>query len=385
MASSIPPQNEFSQGASGGENHYARTGRAPVSADELLPPVEPPSAGFIIQLFVIPAVIVAAVVALWFGIETLARRGAQDPAQIVSALRSNNQARFQQAKELADMLRMPQRYPEMKASHDLAQRIAGYVDELVEAGRPEDGEVTMRIFLVTALGEFHVNDGLPSLVNAAMNDQERDVRRRAINAIAVLAGGMAGLKPPQPLGSDKMPDEQLADALVALADDQDELIRSETAFAIGVVAATPKADPRLTEALVALADDPYTDARFNAAAGLARLGNPAAPAAVAEMFSLESLESSVSGEKALTPEVKSAALAAQKGFKRNMILSSALKSTNALLGVTSLPAASFTPLEAALVKFLADLPKLKKSGPIPDELVDEAEETLVRVKARAAG
>lgn len=385
MASSIPPQNEFSQGASGGENHYARSGRAPVSADELLPPVEPPSAGFIIQLFVIPAVIVAAVVALWFGIETLARRGEQDPAQIVSALRSNNQARFQQAKELADMLRLPQRYPEMKVSHDLAQRIAAYVDELVAAGRPEEGEVTMRIFLVTALGEFQVNDGLPALVNAALKDPERDVRRRAVNSIAVLAGGMAGLKPPQSLANEKLTDEQLADALVKLADDQDELIRSETAFAIGVVAETPGADPRLTETLVALADDPYTDARFNAAAGLARLGNPAALKAVAEMFAVESLDSSLSGEKPLTPEVTATALAAQKAFKRNMILSSALKSSNILLGTTALPSASFAPLEAALVKFLADLPKLKKSGPIPDELVDEAEETLVRVKARAAG
>lgn len=377
MSSSIPPQNEFSQGASEGGNHYARAG---VSADELLPPVEPPSAGFIIQLFVIPAVIVAAVVLLWFGIETLARRGEQDPEQIVSALRSNNQARFQQAKELADMLRLPQRYPEMKVNHDLAQRIAAYVDELVAAGRPEEAEVTMRIFLVTALGEFQVDDGLPALVNAALNDPERDVRRRAVNAIAVLAGGMAGLNPPQPLA-----DEELFDALVSLADDQDELIRSETAFAIGVVAEAPGAEPRLAETLVALADDPYTDARFNAAAGLARLGSPAAPAAVAEMFSVESLDSSLSGEKALTPQVSEAALAAQKAFKRNMILSSALKSTNILLGTTSLPAASFAPLERALEDFLADLPKLKKSGPIPDELIAEAEETLTRVKARAAG
>ena len=377
MSSSIPPQNEFSQGVVDADNRYAR---ARSSSDELLPPVEPPSAGFIIQLFVIPAVIVAAVVAIWFVIESLARRGEQDPAVIVKALKSNNQARFQQAKELADMLRLPQRYPEMKVSHDLSHQIAAYVDELVAAGRPEDAEVTMRIFLVTALGEFHVDDGLPALLNAAQNDPERDVRRRAINAIAVLAGAMAGLKPPQSLES-----ESLTEALLKLADDQDELVRSETTFAIGVVAGTPDADPRLAEKLVELADDPYTDARFNAAAALARLGSPAAAAAVAEMFDVDSLESSLSGEKALTAEVTEEALAAQKAFKRNMILSSALKSTNQLLATPSLPAEAFAPLERAVEGFLKSIEKLQKTGPVPDELVDEAERTLVRVKARAAG
>ena len=377
MSSSIPPQNEFSQGVVDADNRYAR---ARSSSDELLPPVEPPSAGFIIQLFVIPAVIVAAVVAIWFVIESLARRGEQDPAVIVKALKSNNQARFQQAKDLADMLRLPQRYPEMKVSHDLSHQIAGYVDELVAAGRPEDAEVTMRIFLVTALGEFHVDDGLPALLNAAQNDPERDVRRRAINAIAVLAGAMAGLKPPQPLQS-----EELAEALLRLADDQDELVRSETTFAIGVVAGAPDADARLAEKLVELADDPYTDARFNAAAALARLGSPAAPAAVAEMFDADSLASSLSGEKALTEEVTEEALAAQKAFKRNMILSSALKSTNQLLATPALPAEAFAPLETAVEGFLKSLEKLQKTGPVPDELVDEAERTLVRVKARAAG
>jgi HEAT repeat protein len=377
MSPSIPPQNEFSQGVVDADNRYAR---ARTSSDELLPPVEPPSAGFIIQLFVIPAVIVAAVVAIWFVIETLARRGEQDPAKIVSALRSNNQARFQQAKELADMLRLPERYPELKASRDLSQQIAAYLDEMVAAGRPEDAEVTMRIFLVTALGEFHVDDGLPALLNAAQNDPERDVRRRAVNAIAVLAGAMAGLKPPQPLTS-----AELTDALLKLADEQDELIRSETTFAIGVVAGPPDADPPLAEKLVELADDPYTDARFNAAAALARLGHLAAPAAVAEMFDPESLAASLSGEKALTAEVTAESLAAQKVFKRNMILSSGLKSTTQLLATPALPAASFAPLETALEGFLGSLEELQKTGPVPDELVDEAERTLTRVKRRAAG
>src|SRR5687768_581572 len=116
MSSSIPSPNDPSQLKSG--ERYAPSHS--VSSDELLPPVEPPSAGFIIQLFVIPAVIVAAVVLFWFVIESLARSGEQDPDQIVRDLRSNNQARFQRAKDLADMLRLPQRYPKLKVSHELA-------------------------------------------------------------------------------------------------------------------------------------------------------------------------------------------------------------------------------------------------------------------------
>jgi hypothetical protein len=377
MSPSIPPQNEFSQGVVDADNRYAQL-RA--SADELLPPVEPPNARFIIQLFVIPAVIVAAVVALWLVIETLARRGEQDPEQIVRALRSNNQARFQQAKDLADMLRQPQRYPELKVNRELAQRIAAYVDELVEAGRPEESEVTMRYFLVRTLGEFHVADGAPSLVNAARHDPQRDVRREALAAIAVLGGAMNNLKPPQPLD-----DAELNDALVELADDQDELIRSAAAFAVGVVAKSPTADPRLAEKLAELADDPNTDVRFNAALALAQLGDPAAPAAVAEMFDLDSIASSLSGEKAIANELNERALASRKAFKRDLIVNNALHATSQLLATPALPAAAFRPLEASLEGFLTSAEKLQKTEPVPDKLVAEGERILKRVKARTAG
>ena len=82
--------------------------------------MEPPSAKFIIQLFVIPAVIVAAVVLLWLVINWLASPGQQDPEAIIHGLRSSSQTRFQQAEELAGMLRMEQSYPELKSSRELA-------------------------------------------------------------------------------------------------------------------------------------------------------------------------------------------------------------------------------------------------------------------------
>ncbi|HEX6961286.1 MAG TPA: HEAT repeat domain-containing protein [Lacipirellula sp.] len=374
MSSSIPPESESSQG---GPGPHGQPPRPPVTSDELLPPVEPPSARFIIQLFVIPALIVAVVVLIWFGIESLARSGEQDPDAIVAALRSSNQARFQQAKELADMLRLPERYPELKTNQELAQKLAAYLDEMIEAGSTAEAEVTMRIFLVTALGEFHVDDGLPVLIKAAQSDPERDVRRRAINAIAVLMDGLAEKK-------QTATRDELVAALLELADDQDELIRSETAFALGVVAASSADNAELIAKLQELADDPYTDARFNAAVGLARAGAPGAARAVAEMLDPESIAASVSGEKPLTEQVTDEQLAGQKAFKRNTIINSALTAIDRLLENPDTPRGEFAVLQTALETFIKAAPAMKEPAPVPGELVEAAERTLEKVKQRAA-
>jgi HEAT repeat protein len=307
----------------------------------------------------------------------MARGGEQNPDEILRGLRSSNQARFQRAKDLADMLRQPERYPELKSNHDLSQKLAEYLNELVAAGNDAEAEVSMRYFLCTALGEFRVADGLPALVNAAQNDPERDVRRKAINAIAVLAGSLASLKPPQALEN-----EELVAALVELADDQDELVRSETAFAVGVLAAAPDADPRLAATLEELADDTYTDARFNAAIGLANVGSPRAATAVAEMFDPESLEASLSGEQAMTPQVTARALAAQKTYKRNMILHNGVKAAHRLATNTATPAADRAVLAAALAKFIGLAPAMQEPGPVPPELIDAMKKTQ---KSLAAG
>lgn len=364
---SIPPD---SSGPQGGRDAW----RPPaVSAEQNLPPVEPPSAGFLLQLFVVPAVIVAGVVLIWFTIESLARSGEQDPDAILRALRGSNG--FQQAKDLADMLRVPQRYPELKTNRELAAGLAAYLEELLEGADDAEGVVTMRFFLVTALGELHVDDGVPVLVRAALEDPDRDVRRRALNALAVLGGTLAKLEPPQHLAGD-----ELADALVKLASDEDELVRSETAFAIGVVAAAPEADSRLTEALAELADDPYTDARFNAAVALARLGSPRAAAAVAEMLDPEAVAASLTGEKPITEDQSEVELRSQRAYKRNTILTSALAAVELIVqqGATGEGRAT---LERALTKFIADAPSIQDPSPVPSELLDAAKRTLARVQA----
>jgi HEAT repeat protein len=374
MPTSIPPENDPSQVPA---TPYGQPLRQAVSSDELLPPIEPPSAGFIIQLFVIPAVIVAVVVGIWFLIESLARSGEQDPAQIVASLRSSNQARFQQAKELGDMLRLPERYPELKGNRELARKLAEYLDELVRAGDVGDASVAMRIVIARSLGDFSVTEGLPALINAALHDPERDVRRQAINAIAVLAGTTGDAKQP-------ITDEKLSEALITLADDQDKLIRSEAAFALGVSATAPSADAQLAAKLEEMADDPYTDARFNAVTWLARLGNVRAVEGVAEMLDPETIDSSVSGEKAMTPEVTEQALAATRTFKRKVLITNALKAIDDLLAKAALTPEQLSTLEQSLEQFIAALPEMKLPKRPHDELLAGAERRLHQVQARAS-
>jgi HEAT repeat protein len=362
--SNIPPNPQFPEGAAGRP--------APVSSDQLLPPVEPPSAGFLLQLFVVPAVIVAGVVLVWFIIESLARGGEQDPDAIMKALRGANG--FQQAKDLADMLRTPERYA-LHKNRDLAQKLAAYLDELVKQADDAEGAVTMRFYLASALGLFHVDDGLATLLNTAQNDPERDVRRRALNGLAARAGRLAALDPPQYIGN-----EEVVNALADLARDEDELVRSEAAFAIGIVATAPDVDSRLPEALVELADDPYTDARFNAALPLARLGHPRAPHAVAEMLDFEAIDASLTGEKAITEDQSDVSLRGQRARKRDSILHNAFTAIDALVEKAD-TAGSLAPLDEALTKFLAAAPKVQDPAPVPAEVTNAAKNAQKRVQA----
>ena len=158
----------------------------PLSADELLPPVEPPGAGFILQLFVVPALIVLAVFLLVLVLGWM-RSAQEDPLAKVEALRAGNQARWQQAFELAQMMVNAEvRFPGLKQNRELARQVAALLDEEVEAAREDDDSVNLRYYLCRILGEFQVDDGMGVLLRTARVDEDRDVRREAINAAVLL-------------------------------------------------------------------------------------------------------------------------------------------------------------------------------------------------------
>src|SRR5690349_2418163 len=71
---------------------------------EDLHPVQPPSAGFIIQLFLVPAIIVLVIVGMFLTFRTLVS-GNQDWQSLVAELRSSNEhRRWRGAHGLAQML-----------------------------------------------------------------------------------------------------------------------------------------------------------------------------------------------------------------------------------------------------------------------------------------
>ena len=168
------------------------------SPDDALPPVEPPSAGFLVQLFLIPGVIVAIIVVVWLLFHWLAQMG-NDPRQYVKQLRGNSETRWQAAVNLAGALH-GEAGDAIKHDQSLAAELAQILDDEIRGGSMEEGPINMRIYLCRALGEFQVDTGLPVLLKAAATqhgDAEIDVRRAAVQGIGSLAANMQ--KAGQPL------------------------------------------------------------------------------------------------------------------------------------------------------------------------------------------
>ncbi len=241
---------------------YSSDPHPPSSSDRPLPPVEPPSARFILQLFVVPAVIVTIIVLVWMLFTWLAQMGS-DPTKYVDALRRNSKVRWQAAASLADLLN-DSRNVEMKHDQRLAQELGSLLhDELKDSSSSEE-QVKLEVYLCCALGEFQVPDAVPPLVEAASltGPEEVAVRRAALEGLAVLAKNLALKSGPEK--------EQMDRVLTAAAADQEPEIRVAAAFALGLLG-----DARATEQLAQMLTDAYPAARYNAATGLARQGNPA--------------------------------------------------------------------------------------------------------------
>ncbi len=355
MPANLPSENMPSEQAA----DESQTGRV-ATADELLPPVEPPDAGFILQLFVVPAVIVLFVVMVWLLFGWLASSGEENAGDILKALRGSNHAQWQKANELASMLQMGK----LKENTELASGLAQLLDEYVEARLTDDNSIKMRCYLCRVLGELHVNDGLAMLLKTARSDRERDVRREAIKALAVLGDSLASMEPPR-----EFDQVALRETLLQLASDEDELIRSETAFAIGAILRDSKDqlnsvnDPLMLE-LEKLVEQLHADTRYNAALALARLGSLNAIDAIVEMLDMEAISISTSGEQ--DPR--------QQAYKRHIILHNALNGAVALQEhhrQLDLPS-----LREAVQKFLDAAPIAIESKIVRKKLTSQAESTL---------
>jgi|LakMenEpi03Aug12_release.lakeMendotaPanAssembly.Ray.scaffolds.fasta_scaffold116865_2 HEAT repeat protein len=304
--------------------------RRTVTQDDSLPPVEPPNAAFLVQLFLVPAIIVGIIVAVWLAFHWLAQLG-NDPEGYVRTLRRANEGRWQAALNLANDLRGPGGGA-LKADTKLAADLAGILSDEVASGRPKLGghageqSRTLSGYLCRALGEFAVPEAAPPLVERARDTGDPETARAAVEAIAVLTTNLSA-------AGAALPDTAaVTDALLAASRSDDAGLRSAAAFTLGVVGGAV-ADERLD----VLVEDPADDVRYNAAIGLARQGRESGYAMLAEMLSLPDAPAEPGDEAAQSQR-----------YRRALIVVNALKAVGLLVDAGAMPPESITQPLATL-------------------------------------
>lgn len=303
----------------------------PLPPNDELPPVEPPSAAFLVQLFVVPAIIVSIIVFVWLAFHWLAQLG-NDPEAYVRTLRRANEGRWQAALNLANDLRGPGGAA-LKGDARLADELAGILADEVASGRPRgsghsaEQSRTLCGYLCRALGEFAVPEAARPLIDRAADTADPETARAAVEALAVLSANLAAV-------DRTFSDPAAVSAAVVEASHADDPgLRSAAAFTLGVVGGPGAAD-RLTSLL----EDAAEDVRFNAAVGLARLGNEDAWDTLAEMLALPDPPAAAGDEAAQAVR-----------YRRVLIVVNALKAVGLLMDqAAEAPPGAVTDLVSSL-------------------------------------
>lgn len=254
-----------------------------------LPPVQPPSAGFIVQLFVVPGLIVLAVVAVWAMFGRIAA-GEQDWRKLALELQSpnthiRNRAMYGLAQVLDQDRRRGEQGQHLSSNPEIARGLSEQLSKELKAGSNSKDGVAIQQFLTRAMGLLDPpetpndsptesrttpNDGPRSSaaasVTAALKQaleptRDIEIRKSAAASIAFIAG--RALEKGQPLES-----PGLVQALVEVSTDKQPIMRQAAAFALGLFR-SPEASQQLQVLLGN--DDGMT--RINAAIALSRSGS----------------------------------------------------------------------------------------------------------------
>lgn len=248
-----------------------------------LPPVEPPTAGFVVQLFIIPAVVVCVVIAVWLLFGKLAG-GERDVNEYVRIIRSESaNRRFRAAYELASLIHNEK---QLKSDGKLLGELAELFE--IELNAKSGDNTEAKQFLAVALGLFGIDSGTTA-------------SGKSIDALEVLARGLAS---GQPLAVRRASAESLArqasrqDGKIHAADVIDPLaeasrsdeteLRLLATYALGFCGGESA-----NEALKARLSDSYRDVAYNAAFALIRRDDPAALDTLRELLSRSNLEQTI--------------------------------------------------------------------------------------------
>jgi hypothetical protein len=241
-----------------------------------LPPVEPPSAGFVVQLFVIPAVVVVVVIIVWLLFGKLAG-GERDAMEYVRQLRSPS-ANWRLAFELASLI---QHDPKIGSDPLLLGELTDLLSS--ELDRNEDPKLTQYVALT--LGAFRTleartNDGksvdpLVPLTRALGSKYQTSIQIAAAASLAKQAARMNG----------QLDDPRTVRGLGETATTAEPEVRQTAVYALGFFGGS-NATQLLRERV---RGDENRFVRYNAAIALARRGDPAAESTMREMLSTADL------------------------------------------------------------------------------------------------
>lgn len=249
------------------------------AAPEDLPPVQPPSAGFIMQLFLIPAIIVAAVIGVWVLFGRMA--GAeQDWRQLVQDLGSENEhRRWRAASGLAHMLNADRqrnaglqsipderggpdqdaKNPALATNPEVANELVKLFNSQLDKRTTKDKDVTHREFLARTLGSLDLPDTvLPALQRATTADYHERVRASSLSSIANVVARATSR-------GEEIEAGDLVRTLIEASADESVLVRQFSAYTLGLIPTQPA-----LEHLGVLLSDADEKTRVNAAIGLAR-------------------------------------------------------------------------------------------------------------------
>ncbi len=250
---------------------------------EELPEVEPPSARFIVQLFLIPGLIVFAVVCLWllFGKLTASP---QDIGMTLQDLGSQNPHVSGRAKwNLTYMLiadaKLGDKGQQLSRNPQIADALASLLIEKVQKISKGKDHLAQQEFLASALGWVDLPDkAFPALERTMhirpeprsdnpedqeVRDLQQKIRKSAIASIARIAGRAAERY-------EQVVRPELVNELIDVSADEEPAVRQLAAFCLGLFA-TQAAKERLVSLLI----DADKATQMNAAMALARQGSSA--------------------------------------------------------------------------------------------------------------
>jgi hypothetical protein len=311
----------------------------PYSPDKNLPPVQPPTLGFLVQLFVIPALIVGSIVMVWMLIDWLAHMG-NEPGKEIEILASGSKGRWQAAHNLAKELAQD-RDGKLRGNSEMASKLAAIFTKALDTPLPKgtgtqdtserQETLQLRYYLARSLGLFTVDDGTTVLLRAAAptdNTEELPVQVAALDSLGQLASVQHTPAKDAPESSLKPWEHEAAvrNALLAASQRPEVEIRERAAFHLGQFS-----DPAVTARLEQLTEDAELFTRFHAATSLAIQGNSKALPVLRELLEVTPTDM-LPPEYRLSPEqIKDLDEAAQRKYENELTKQKAIADQKRLL------------------------------------------------------